>query len=536
MSTSQLIILISSRRIAAGRLGRDGALAASASRELGAALTRDTWASGLKELDAPLAGILAELGARRGSRALMYYRGVENVSELVRVPTGDPAAAREATTLALADVAAFPIEEHASNIGLLQRREGHTLALGAADRAEHLDALAALVGRAGVRARSFCPLAAAMIAGLACQTDVTGDTGAALHAHIGEDQTTLLTRRQGVIELAREVEFGLVHLIDTLATHLRRGEHETSAAGGPSEYAGRARSLLHERGLAATSRREAALDRQSMVAIQPALQRLIVEVRQTLRFGFGESTCQGAPIVLHGPATRVPGLKEYLSEVFSDEIRVMPDVQGDLDLACVCAGTGAPTLLPPALLSRRAVRRVRGLAAAGAVLALGLVALEHHVVTRALAREQSHAAETSSRLADARKRSELLGQSRAEESRIALSLASLRSALGPVARVAPALAAVAGAAPEELRLTDVRLADSAEESVLTLDGVIVGESERGAADVLRAYVRALESEPAFASVRLGATRSIRVDGEAAQRFTIDASLTSLPALAVEESQ
>jgi Tfp pilus assembly protein PilN len=85
-------------------------------------------------------------------------------------------------------------------------------------------------------------------------------------------------------------------------------------------------------------------------------------------------------------------------------------------------------------------------------------------------------------------------------------------------------------------LTDLRLADSQSGPGLTLDGVVVGGNERAAADVLRAFVRSLESDAAFASVRLGATRAVRVDGEPAQKFTIDASLTSVHAFAFEETQ
>jgi len=533
---NHLFILISSRRIAAARLGRDGAIAASASRSLGAPISRDAWTNGLQELDAPLQEVLGQLGRVRLAQARVIYRGTESVSELVRVPTSNALAAREATALALSDVAAFQVDEHASDIITLQRREGTTLCLGAADRAEHLDALTALLGRAGIRVGSFCPLAAAMIAGLARRSETSGAAGAELHVHIGEDQTTLLTRHQGVIELAREVDFGLVHVVDALANQLRRVEGDGAPSPSAAEHAALARTLLHERGLATSGRREGTLDRSCMVAIQPALQRLVVEVRQTLRFGFGDGSNQNARIFLHGPATRVPHLGDYLCEVFSDEIRVAPSGDHDLDIECALAGRTTPTLLPPATLARRAVSRVRRLSAAGAAVALGLVALEYESVTRSLAREQVHAAETSARLADARQRSALLEQARAEETRVALNLASLRSTLGLSARLAPALEAVALASPAEIRLTDLRLADSQSGPGLTLDGVVVGGNERAAADVLRAFVRSLESDAAFASVRLGATRAVRVDGEPAQKFTIDASLTSVHAFAFEETQ
>jgi len=277
--------------------------------------------------------------------------------------------------------------------------------------------------------------------------------------------------------------------------------------------------------------------------IRPALQRCVMEVRQSIRFGFEGAEGESVTLRVRGHGAGIPRLPQAIAHecglALADE-----GAEGE-GIASTSASSGAiaalagwreaprDRLVPAEIRRRRGLVRVRNGLWAGAAAALGFVALNGVLTDSALraARERIDALEREMEGND--RASAAAGDLRASQAGLTRAERRMLEAFGSTVDVASVLAAVARATPESILLADMTVGADSSGPVLHVRGrTRAGGDAASAARVGRGYIDALESLPVVESCRLGGTRRADAGMGEATFFDLSARLEPAPARAL----
>jgi len=275
-----------------------------------------------------------------------------------------------------------------------------------------------------------------------------------------------------------------------------------------------------------------------MPLIRPALQRMVVEVRQSIRFGLSEEERASARLSLAGHGSHAPGLGEAIAHECKLTFERAsaptgldaPSAEvGPLSALASWAGAPAQDLAPARVRQERTLRRVRNGLWAGAGVAAGFVALswlgadaglrEARDRLDALEREltsSDEAASTARTLAATRR-----GLTHAE--------GRIMEEFGEAIDAPAVLSAVAQVTPASVQLSDLSLGESSEGPTLSLRGSAMSQGGADATTQVRSYLDALASLPVVETCRLGSTRRQIIQGRDATSFEITVGLRGGPA-------
>ena len=340
----------------------------------------EAWAAGLRPLDDILRKALGSLGIGPGTPAKITYTSPRLMSEVFVAPaTGAAAveAARMHLRQSLPDGAAG---WSTSVLPMLEVQDGASarrqVMLLTADLEEYLNVLAEWGGRCGLNVTSVAPAK-----GILLEHAVLGAKASdapSVRIYLDEHTMTLCGWSGGQLAFARCADVGYAILIDAMyrAARGHSGEDVTR------EYATR---LLFAVGM--PSRGQVLDPAKKLPAeavlplMQPALQRCVIEVRQTLRFGLTEQDMIRAVVSLAGPGTAIPGIGEAMSGHLELPIEVVErkkggpasgaaeDEVGDLAIAAARLGS-ALWVVPPRQLERARTRSLTVAVRAGALVGL----------------------------------------------------------------------------------------------------------------------------------------------------------------------
>jgi hypothetical protein len=266
-----------------------------------------------------------------------------------------------------------------------------------------------------------------------------------------------------------------------------------------------------------------------MPQIQPVLQRYVVELRQSLRFGLPENERDAIEITVSGPGSTVPGLSELIA--WELKLQMAPDPQyASFDYQAP-AGQGSElldaigdqrllrclNLQPEDTASRRHIGHLRRWMWAGAAAALAMVALD--------------AVRLQSRLGDTRREAETLKAAAAEQESLEKTHKKLIAAMGAMGELEQAMFAETGTradlkailhelsrlAPDSVRLNSMRFNSEGASMVAKLYGRAAQVDEAGHTE-LEPFIEALKGSPLFANAVLRNVEVGRVGAEQGQRF------------------
>jgi Tfp pilus assembly protein PilN len=500
----------------------------------------EVWKASLRPLDDALRSVLSTLNARPGSPALILYHGPRSVAEVFSVPgTGSAAASAVELYLnqnlpnastewltnyhLLADGTSDSSQRH-SQQGTPQPSGARTTALTYADSSDDADVLAGWVRRAGLEVQGVLPAKAAMLrAGLqvpeTCKLDQP-DAAPRVFIHLGEHAMTLTAWQGKRLLLARCADVGYSLLVDAIlrsAKLLPKSEHFSREHATRTLFA----SGLPQRGQVVDHALHLSGD-AVLPLMQPAMQRYVVETRQTLRFGMLEGDAARASVQLIGPGAGIPGLPDALSLALDLHVQISEDAAkpaealgeehvGDLALALELRGQSGwfvPGSVQILQTSRRMARSVR-MGAAVALLTLAALAARTHLAERSLRPAIATLQEQADQI-DAEIRAAAAMQQKARDLEAIVSITdqaiatrtNWRAALGVLSRSMPAgveLTDIAG---------DFRSADAAGRPALT----IRGRADSIAGDPVSKLLDTLSASPIVSNARVVSSRA-GADGE-----------------------
>ncbi len=482
------------------------------------------WADGLRPLDRPLRQALDELQIGPADAALLY-RSPTMVAEVFSYPV-KPAAASEAAMMALADALGRPLEDASWSLRTLAataRPRAQTVILACGDHNETAELLCDWLARADLRlieaepadARALAEVAAIVRSGAraeGCRAALRLDPGGGVFA----------ASEAGHIAFVRSISIGADHFVEALTRPIRR------AAGALQLSRAQARDIWARFGVPepqqivdeALGLRGADL----LPLVQPVLQRLIVDVKQSIRFGLQDASRSSVQVEMIGPAAATPGLSEALAAAIDRPVA-----------PCAIARTGAAArpmsaLAPSAregILFRRAALALR----LGALLAfaqLGYEGYARHAEKRDLdaqiAAIETDAENAQALLALAEERMELAAALEAAEAQLELAFGNRIDWLA-------AMREIAAVTPEEIRFTEIAAVYESGVPIASLHGVawLTDESEDVAESPIMRCLEALRASPLVERVELGEAQRAEIEGRASRRFSLRAALVGSPA-------
>ncbi|MBX3406408.1 MAG: hypothetical protein KF869_06565 [Phycisphaeraceae bacterium] len=527
---------------------RGRAVVAAAWRRIDDPDLETNWPRSLGGHERTLAELVEELNCR-GCRAVVLLHAPGCASTISACPAnfGEPEA-ESAAMLAVGAIAEFPIDGEpctarvvhtdAATSGQRALRNAHILA--AAQRAADADAAVAFVERAGLVFAGAAPVGAvallAALKGAAALGRRAGDRSAVLW--IGEHGSALASVVDGAVKFVRPVAMGVEALVDALRQQPLRSRDESVVANLDRAAA---RCLLGAVGVpgpdAPLPGHDGLTGAAVLPIIQPALQRITIETKQSLRFGLAEQERATVRLKIDGPGATVRGLGDWISRQCGLSLADGPPESAGLESSSRSGAIAAfiahsdlvPLVLPRRLAQRRTHRRARVALAAGITLAGALLGWEWREASVAFDRESARLAALQGRAETDRQTA--LVRAATLSARLALAETEARAArtAGEAADAAATLAAIAAAA-KSVRISSINIAHEADACVARISGFVrLSESEDPATDI-RAFVEALSASPIAGTTRLGATQRVQIDGAQSQAFDIALHLVRVPVL------
>ncbi len=540
MPRKRVIIEISATSLE-GAIVSGARVVRSARVEVDPEALQKAWEAGFEPLDRPLQALVHRLEAK-GMVADVCYASPTCVVEVISVPARS-SAAWGAARLALADIVAFDLLTHPWAVHPLatdeagEPRRSHMLA--AADEASRPLALAALLERAQMRPGSFAPSAGAtLVRAVEAVRSHKGD-GPLAALCIDGHASALAVGANGRIRFVRRMDIGVETIVDALTNPMvRLGEDDKPLSLSREE----ARKALFTIGVPTyrevLDERRGLTGRDALPLIQPVLQRLVVETKQSLRFELSAAEREATTLLVCGPGAGAPRLDEVLSGQAEIDLAERPE-RGPCDAFAPFHGDGERgatlsrlarevALIPEVMLDgRRRTAVARGMwAGAGVAAAMFVAGATATLLATQSAERQARRHSAVVRQADALERSRDL--SSAFGAALAATEARIASAVGQGPSWPAWMAEFARMTSDSIQVDAHQAARGQNGFTVELNGAarsVDGESAR--AELTR-FIERLRASPLVAAVDLGATRRTDSDGVEEQRFRVTLTLTPLP--------
>ena len=543
-----LLVEIGPGRLQAG-VWRGGVLSPVHTVTFDDSIWEGAWKEGLRPLDAPLREALAGLSADATTHPTVgFYHSPTAVADVFTCPGGGRASA-EAALLALGETAGFSLDENPHDHCVLKTEPARVgvggAALGkqthrliAADTDAGAAAVTSWLERAGLRVRAIAPVTAAHIKTLIDRVAGSEHPGATIMLRVGEHRSQLAASIGGRLRLVRHVSLDLQTLTQALTLPMT----VRSAAGTSEARLSRdeARAMLFRVGI---PERDMVIDEArgltgaaALPLLQPVLQRAIVEMRQSLRFGLEEPERDGARLVVIGPGSAVPNLGEMLAALLSLKAASpsCPDEhRTDLEDAGAHASALGINLLPYGSVLTQGVRRVRMALMAGAACAAVYAGMDGAMTwyqTRELS-DKIEALREPTR--QAREFLEDKEKTASRDNQMSRLRRAIDGAIGEAAPWSAWMEDLAALTPDSVKLRDITMTSDSGTARCEVRGEIrpdgAGRAEIGP------FVGALERSALVSNVSLGGTQRSG-NGDGAVEFQTSVTLWRLPVFRAAEEK
>lgn len=523
-------------------------VARTATRPLDRARWSEAWADGLLEFDAPLASVINELGARKGARVSVLVQSPSDAVEISSYQTIGADALQAA--MLRAEERVIVTDSRAVSDAIVVAHDEldgaprtHVLAC-AADNAS-VQAVFGWVSRAGCRLESHVPRA---VVPLTRTLEAAQDErGCVAYCYLDWSTATIASMHQGALAFVRTFNAGYQSLAEAYArgvAHLdaQDSEHEPDEET-PTLDMPRGASLLIENGVPSREAKIGDADNPYRSTVAPLLasvmQRLSVEIKQSVRYGVRQVEQRPRRLILLGPGARIPGMAALLSETTELDVEVHPSVsEQPKELAPFAPGSTehliasdadpGVSLIPIAAVERLASARRSSAVRAGAILGIGLLLGEAGLIALERAQIRSESERHHATLLDVRAQS--LAIERAGEQLEELNLASFATStvVGDQPNWSAVLGDLGARTPDRVRIRDIRAFYESQTPMVAISGHAADDPGDRRGDTLGAYIETLSQSPLVERVELGTTRSETLDGVTTRAFSVTCFLRAVP--------
>lgn len=556
MARKRAVLDISSSRLELTVLSGSGTPNVHSQR-IGIPEFTETWPKCLDAVTPLLTNLVRTAGAMGLETTVIYQAPTSAVLVSPVHADAGPNQARQAAMLALADAANRALAdgphdlerlwadpEHEKDAADKPTRHAHFL--GVADTEESAAALARCVRAAGLSPAALIP---AESIGLVNATESAIERSKASKAtavalYIGEHTTTLAAATNGRLRLVRRIGTGTEMLVEALAKEVRPASGSAPAVAFDRAQAAEA---LYRNGVPTRGGTfDAALNLSSdavLPLIQPVLQRCIIEIKQSLRFGLDEKERGGAALAGLGAGCKIGRLIQVVAEQCSLTVEApSKDFTPGEPPTSTAAGlihsytTGRQLgvcLLPAFLGREQTARRIRrgmliGFGAAAAFVVYSAVTIRMDL------KEQLKRVDTARAALDAaRPMSELNQKMLSLQAGVAAAKQRITGRLSSATAWDGAMVALSQCTPAAVKINECQMIFDHGKPICRLVGQTPMPASGDANAVLRGFLDSLSAVPLVRSTRLGATQRIDTEKGAIQSFELTVYLHELPAVSAQ---
>jgi len=491
-----------------------------------------------------------ELGVS-GAQATIVYSGPDCSSSVYSCPvSAGERGSRQAAELALSEAVSFPLESAAFDVvHVMTDRKGgvgpdgsprpaqiHHLA--AADTDFSANELCACIQAAGLVPLELMPGPAAMLRS-ASNLAIAKATGAvtSLVIWIGEQGAVLACASPQRLAFVRSIAVGTETLVEAIS---RPAPGKMTATTSAVLDRAAARELLFTQGIPhsqdAHGHPQESENAHLFPLMRPVLQRLAIELKQSLRFGLMPDERAGLRVFAAGPGIAIRNLTQVLSwdagidnpiEKIENAETLPEELRGEASAAMI-AKSGGVSLLPRAVKTVAWVRRTRralwvGIAAAA--LAIGIDGLQTRIAVLEqrdiLSRLEARAAQPDP-TRDALQRVVLARQG------VSMAKVRIQQRLARSPEASAVLAMLAAQTPQNVRLRSIQLSLESGEWKSRITGVARSGANTPPAQLVKQFIDQLESAPLVTHAHLGPTQLAQGATEQTLSFDISMGIVCLP--------
>jgi len=499
----------------------------------------DQWAQSLRDGVGALRIMAHRLGVV-GAPAIVLYRSPSQSVGLTSLAGCSASEAIEAGKMDCVDTLSYPVDLAVCKAAIVAGkadRQRHVIAV--AEHEETAQVIAQLIDETRFTLASITPLDAAIThhlvtLALGSKEDNRG------WLYIGEHTSFFVIVSGGTLKFSRQIRLGCESFVHGLTRPIYAKDNNDPIRLDLET----GRKIFYQYGLPdpdqGVCESPALTGRQVIPLLQPLLQRLIVELRQSLRFGLDDSGREDLNIFITGPGSKLPGLASFVQEKLDVKVSCDPayssydwTVPGDkpselfdtLESRSVLAELN---LLPPKLSRQRQTRQLRRWLWVGAAAGMMLIAfdcLDHHTRLVDLRKQVKAYEPQIANIKAIKKASEQLGGSLAEMKQLEQAIDrqvgwrfDLWAYMQELSRITPTT----------VRFTSMNFQRRGKTVNGTLSGYARVASSGSEQTDLETCIARLRASPLFAKVVLDHVELDSTDPGANQRFTINLKTRSVP--------
>jgi len=345
----------------------------------------DAWKSGLQDYDQALNELKNRLGVPRGVGVLVAFESETSVSEAQAIPDGDIQNALTSMRLAMCErLSLSRRSESVCAKRLFTASRGNSknpgIAIVAASSDMDVDSIQAWIERSGLQCAGIVPTGALLLNDVARASKSGLADGLRIVLHVDNYRCSLCVMMDGRAELLRTFEIGLNNLGEAII----RAADSSAKQNQLMNIQACVLEHLQTHGIPQRDMdyiAELGLSSNSVLPLlQPVLQRLCVEVKQSLRMVVRRSGGAIARFDLRGPGASVPRLRDAIAQSIDADVGSEGVLKEDMTVeGCLHRGGWRDLALSSAKVqTAEGYSRFRRAIACGAIL--GLVALAGETV------------------------------------------------------------------------------------------------------------------------------------------------------------
>ncbi len=473
------------------------------------------WSDGLMHLDQPLRQLLSRFSFSTRHGAVLLYHSPTLTSQINSTEQGG-AYAREATRSKIRETvgvdAAVSVCElgHAGNDGV------GNLLFAYSDRDDTLRAFYAWLTRCGVRVTGMIP--SSVVSVIAASEQAIAEPGDTAVFYLDKHCSVIShATESGELKLVRPADFGYESLVDSYRQAISEQLKEDSLSN--TSVDSQAQSYLFEHGIPFQVKQAGDLELRSSVLprMAPALQRIGIDLKQTIRFGI-DKTSELSKLTVVGPGAAIPSITKAIGEHVDLHVVCASGTDqydpsnagsvGSTELALLKLSKGIPMLLPRLAEETLFQGELKKALAAGVAFA-GLVMGGQYM----LAQKQINEIQTQMNRDVVRYEQVIAFEETAKEVEQAQKILSTISKMVTShtkdrANWEHLLAQLSSLTGEGVRIQEVRGEFDGDQPELRMNGYSVTLGDKNPGQVLEHFVNELNTLEKVQSVKLGATSRI----------------------------
>ena len=465
------------------------------------------FAAGLASLRDPLEKLVVQAGVAGWSARVMYSSPDAAVGVFSCPKRAGRTAAQQAATLALGDSASLDLSQqpHAMLTLLTDSNavEGtaqvHTLGIASNDA--ELSELEKLIVGVNLRFAGATPAAGVGMLSAVGQAQRAaskrGSEGVAIVLHLGNHDATIVGVSGDRLRFVRQAPIGVESLVEALA------RESISDVNGTAHKLDRdaARMIVMKHGIPVGGQgveiAPGVMSTAVLPVLQSTLQRLVVDAKQSSRFGLTEEERSRATLSLGGVGAAIPRLGAVVSEQTWLKM-AESSVTGSGANADHSAWAGAKELLlfPQSASRTYAVESLRRGLLIGATLAIVVVGLSWGKTRFDLYQMDTEIADLASPKVSGVGTQALAEEVRVAEAFLSTTRTALSNSVPTRVRAEGLMVALAEAAPKSLRLTSVELDSGEGNGTARIGGKIGAGIGQDSTLVVGRFIDAVSASPA----------------------------------------